>query len=91
VDEVKRAVFFVYSNIIAYTILLIGALTLFKIVFKWPVPVLGVLIFSTLLLVHITAYKMLQTPIREAHLEVLFRRIALIFAAFLLASLFLIL
>jgi len=85
--EVRQALFWVYSHMVAYSAVLIGVLTLFKIVFGWPVPVLGVLIFLTLLLVHLFAMSMLSTPIQQAGVGRWFRYITLVYAAFLFASL----
>lgn len=85
--EVRRALFWVYSHMVAYSAVLIGVLTLFKIVFEWPVPVLGVLIFLTLLFVHLYAMYMLSTPIRQAGLARWFYYVSIVYLAFLFASL----
>lgn len=86
-NEVRRALFWVYSHMVAYSAVLIGVLTLFKIVFEWPVPVLGVLIFLTLLFVHLYAMYMLSTPIRQVGLARWFYYVSIVYLAFLFASL----
>jgi hypothetical protein len=67
-DEVRRAILFVYSQIASYTVLVIAALTLFKIAFDLPIPLLGTLIFLSLFLVHLIVYYMLRIPLMEAGL-----------------------
>ncbi len=85
-DEVKRAVFFVYTNMVTYAIVVVGALTLFTLVLSWPIPLLGVGIFSVLFLSHAFAYVMLKAPIHEAHLNRLFLAIGAAYAALVVLS-----
>ncbi len=86
VDDVKRAVFLVYANMVTYAIMVVGALTLFTLVFSWPIPLLGVGIFSVLLLSHSLAYAMLKAPAREVHLSRLFFAIGATYAVFIAIS-----
>ncbi|HOP09236.1 MAG TPA: hypothetical protein PK718_06210 [Candidatus Methanofastidiosa archaeon] len=67
-DEVRRAILFVYSHMASYIVIVIAALTLFKIAFDLPVPLLGTLIFLSLLLMHLLIYYMLKAPLKEAGL-----------------------
>lgn len=67
-DEVRRAILFVYSQMASYIVIVIAALTLFKLAFDLPVPVLGALIFLFLTLMHLLVYYMLKAPLREAGL-----------------------
>ncbi|MHC1605243.1 MAG: hypothetical protein ACXQTP_04675 [Candidatus Methanofastidiosia archaeon] len=89
-DEVKVAVAYVYSHIVSYALIIVGGLTLFKIVFAWSIPLLGVLVFFTLLIVHMVSYKMLSKPIKEAKLENIFRVVALAYIFLIVLSLALI-
>jgi len=91
VDEIRKAVLLVYSQLASYAITVIGAFTLFSIAFDLAIPVLGVLIFSTLVFVHIVAYWMLQAPLREARLIPHFLFAVVICVVFLLASVLLLL
>lgn len=86
VEEVRRAVFFVYTNMVTYAIVVVGALTLFTLVLSWPISLLGVGIFSILFLSHAFAYSMLRAPIREAHLTKLFMAIGAAYAALIVIS-----
>lgn len=85
-DEVKRAVFLVYTNMVTYAIAVVGALTLFTLVLSWPIPLLGVGIFSVLFLSHALAYAMLRAPIREAHLTRIFYAIGAVYAVWIAMS-----
>lgn len=67
-DEVKRAILFVYSQIVSYAVIVLAALTLFKIAFDLSVPLLGAMIFLVLLIVHLFVYYILKAPLREAGL-----------------------
>jgi len=67
-DDVRRAIFFVYSHVASYVVIVIAALTLFKIAFDLPVPLLGALIFFSLSMTHLIVYYMLKEPLRETGL-----------------------
>ena len=85
-DEVRRAVFFVYANMVTYAIVVVGTLTLFTLVLSWPIPLLGVGIFSVLLGSHALAYYVLRAPIGEAGLSRWFNAVGAAYLALVILS-----
>jgi len=86
VDEVRRAVLFVYAHMTTYALVVVGAFSLFAIVYSWPVPVLGAGVFSILFAVHVLAYAMMRAPIGEAGLTKYFLALAIAYGGMVAGS-----